>query len=193
VAFVDDQVGKVLDALEESPYACNTLVILTSDHGYHMGEKEYLFKYSPWEESVRIPLVIAGPGVATNLQCASPVSLIDLYPTLVDYARIPEPPRLDGFSLRQLLEHPEEGKWEGPDFSFAASASTVPVEQNVPARAQDQHFSLRTERYRYIRCRNGEEELYDHREDPHEWKNLADNPEFKAELKSMREKLRSVL
>ncbi len=190
VAFVDDQAGKILDALEESPYACNTLVILTSDHGYHMGEKEYLFKYSPWEESVRIPLVVAGPGVATNQTCTTPVSLIDLYPTFTDYARLHEPHKLDGFSLRPLLEHPEEGKWEGPDFSIAASASTVPVQQNVPARAQDQHFSLRTERYRYIRCRNGEEELYDHQNDPNEWTNLAGNPEQSEVLKSMQAKLK---
>ncbi|VGO22113.1 endo-1,4-beta-xylanase [Pontiella sulfatireligans] len=193
VAFVDDQTGKVLDALEQSPYAANTIIVFTSDHGYHMGEKEYLFKYSPWEESVRIPLVVSGPGVATNQACTTPVSLIDLYPTFIDYARLPEPHKLDGFSLRPLLEHPEVGKWDGPAFSLAASASTVPVEQNVPANAADQHFSLRTERYRYIHCRNGEEELYDHRNDPHEWKNLAGNPESEQVLRAFRCELKKVI
>jgi GH35 family endo-1,4-beta-xylanase len=189
VAFVDDQTGRILDALEKSPYAENTLVIFTSDHGYHMGEKEYLFKYSPWEESVRIPLVVAGPGVAENRECATPVSLIDLYPTLVDYADLSVPHLLDGFSMRPLLENPASGTWAGPPFTLAASASTVPVEQDVPASADDQHFSLRTERYRYIRCRNGEEELYDHQSDPHEWTNLAGRKEYQSALEALRSRL----
>lgn len=192
VAFVDDQTGKVLDALEQSPYAGNTLVIFTSDHGYHMGEKEYLFKYSPWEESVRLPLVIAGPGVAENKECTTPVSLIDLYPTFIDFAGLPEPHELDGFSLRPLLKNPTAGKWSGPPFSIAASASTVPVEQDAPAKASDQHFSIRTERYRYIRCRNGEEEMYDHQTDPHEWVNLVNNPDSKSVLETMRMHLEKV-
>lgn len=192
VAFVDDQVGKILRALEQGSYAENTLVVFTSDHGYHMGEKDYIFKYSPWEESVRIPLVVAGPGVAENRECTLPVSLIDLYPTLIDYADMAAPHKLDGFSLRPLLEDPAAGKWNGPEFSIAASASAVEVGQNVPAKATDQHFSLRTERWRYIRCRNGEEELYDHQSDPHEWTNQADNPEFGPVVDSFREKLKSV-
>jgi len=193
VAFVDDQTGKVLDALEQSPYAANTLIIFTSDHGYHMGEKDYIFKYSPWEESVRIPLVIAGPGVAQNKECKTPVSLIDLYPTLIDYANLPEPHKLDGFSLRPLLKNPAAGVWDGPDFSLAATASTVHVEPNTPAQVSDQHFSLRTERFRYIRCRNGEEELYDHQNDPNEWVNQAANPEFKSALETMRKHLQTAL
>jgi endo-1,4-beta-xylanase len=193
VAFVDDQTGRVLDALARSPYADNTLVIFTSDHGYHMGEKEYLFKYSPWEESVRIPLIVAGPGVAQGRTCTTPVSLIDLYPTLVDYAGLSAPHALDGFSLRSLLEQPEAGRWEGPPFTIAVSASTVPVEQDTSARAADQHFSLRTEQWRYIRCRNGEEELYDHAADPHEWKNLAEDPEALPVLKAMRNQLQKVI
>jgi len=190
VAFVDAQAGKVLDALEKSPYADNTVVILTSDHGYHMGEKEYLFKFSPWEESVRIPLVAAGPGMARNRACDTPVSLIDLYPTCIDYAGLPQPRHhLDGFSLRPLLEHPEAGKWSGPPFTIAASASKVPVEQDQPARAADQHFSLRSKRYRYIRCRNGEEELYDHQNDPNEWTNCIELPELQSVISRFRSQL----
>ncbi|MDF7826213.1 endo-1,4-beta-xylanase [Pontiellaceae bacterium B12227] len=193
VAFVDDQTGKVLEALEQSPYATNTIIIFTSDHGYHMGEKDYLFKYSPWEESVRIPFIVAGPGVAENKECMSPVSLIDLYPTLLDFAGLSQPHQLSGFSLRPLLEHPMVGRWDGPEFSLAASASKVNVEVNVPAKASDQHFSLRTEQWRYIRCRNGEEELYDHENDPYEWKNLAQNPEYETQIKSMRAQLKQAL
>jgi arylsulfatase A-like enzyme len=193
VAFVDAQVGAILDALETGPYADNTLVILTSDHGYHMGEKEYLFKYSPWEESVRMPLVIAGPGVAKNQECTVPVSLVDIYPTLVDYAELAPFHKLDGHSLRPLLENPGDGKWGGPSFSLAASASKVPVVKDTPARAADQHFSLRTERYRYIRCRNGEEELYDHQKDPNEWVNEASNPACKSVLVTLRAQLSEAL
>jgi arylsulfatase A-like enzyme len=193
VAFVDDQTGKILDALERAPYAGNTLIVFTSDHGYHMGEKDYLFKFSPWEESVRLPLVVAGPGVAKNMECDTPVSLIDLYPTFIDYAGLPDPHPLGGFSLRPLLENPRAGKWKGPPVTLSAVASTVPVEQDVPAEPADQHFSLRSERYRYIRCRNGEEELYDHQSDAHEWTNLSANPEYQPVLKEMRKHLGDAL
>lgn len=193
VAFVDDQVGEILDALEASPYADNTLVIFTSDHGYHMGEKEYLFKFSPWEESVRVPLVIAGPTVAQNKECGTPVSLLDIYPTLTDLAGVAPQHKLDGFSMKPLLENPEAGQWDGPDFSLAASASKAPVVKDQPAPVKDQHFSLRTERYRYIRCRNGEEELYDHQNDPNEWVNEVTNPEFSGILNTLRAKMDAAL
>jgi arylsulfatase A-like enzyme len=193
VAFVDDLTGQILDALEASPYADNTLVVFTSDHGYHMGEKDYVFKYSPWEESIRVPLVAAGPGVAKNQECNTPVSLVDLYPTLMDFAGLPEPHKLDGYSMKPLLQKPRAGKWAGPSVSIAASASKVPVEPNVPAKPEDQHFSVRSERYRYIRCRNGEEELYDHKNDPHEWTNVAGNPEYVKVLNTMRRELEDAL
>ena len=188
VAFVDEQFGRVLDALDESEYADNTLVIFTSDHGYHMGEKEYVFKYSPWEESVRVPLVVAGPGVSPGSVCPKPVSLVDIYPTCVDFANVEPRHELDGYSLRPLLENPA-GHWDGPVYSLSASASKGKVEKNTPAPDALQHFSLRTERYRYIRCRNGEEELYDHLQDPHEWINQSANPEYKTVLEEMREHL----
>lgn len=193
VAFADDQIGKVLDALDASPYADNTLVIITSDHGYHMGEKEYLFKYSPWEESARVPLVIAGPGVAENKECVVPVSLLDIYPTLVDAAGLVPLHKLDGHSLRPLLEKPGAGEWTGPLVSLTAIGSKVPVKKNTPAPAKDQHFSIRSERYRYIRCRNGEEELYDHRNDPNEWENLAKHREYVTVLETMRTRLNKAL
>jgi arylsulfatase A-like enzyme len=191
VAFVDHQVGKVLGTLETSDYAENTIVIFTGDHGYHMGEKDYLFKYSPWEESVRVPLIIAGPNVAEGAVNRTPVSLVDLYPTCIDFAAIEPAHVLDGHSLRGLLNDPLAGIWDGPDFSLSACASKVQVGKNEPANAVDQHFSIRTERYRYIHCRNGEEELYDHLQDPNEWKNQAKNPEYTAEMRAMRVRLSS--
>ena len=189
VAFVDHQVGEVLNALEGSDYSENTIVIFTGDHGYHMGEKEYLFKYSPWEESVRVPLIIAGLEAEAGTNCSQPVSLVDIYPTCVDYAGLEPAHSLDGYSLRPLLLNPHKGSWAGPAYSLSASASKVNVPKNQPASAADQHFSLRSERYRYIHCRNGEEELYDHKKDPHEWTNLAAHPEYKSVLQHMRTNL----
>ena len=191
VAFVDHLVGEVLGVLESSEYAENTIVIFTGDHGYHMGEKDYLFKYSPWEESVRVPLILAGPDIAEGAISRTPVSLVDLYPTCIDFAAIQAPHDLDGHSLRGLLKDPQTGTWDGPDFSLSACASKVKVEKNEPANAVDQHFSIRTERYRYIHCRNGEEELYDHLQDPNEWKNQANNPEYQSVIRAMRARLRT--
>ena len=193
VAFVDAQVGKVLDAIEAREDAENTLIIFTSDHGYHMGEKDYIFKLTPWEESVRVPLVIAGPKVAKGKQSHAPVSLIDIFPTCLDYASLGANHSLDGHSLKPLLSNPRKGRWGGPDFSLAACGSQVKTELHQPALVKNQHFSIRTEQYRYIRCRNGEEELYDHFSDPNEWNNLSDSKAHASIIKGMRIRLNKAL
>lgn len=193
VAFVDEQIGQVVEAVKNSEYADNTLIIVTSDHGYHMGEKEYIFKNTLWEESARIPLIIAGLETSENKECKTPVSLIDLYPTIVDYCKLPDNPningnkkQLDGNSLKPLLISPEEGNWEGESFAITAVASSFKLDVNEPAPVEKQHYSIRTERYRYIYCRNGEEELYDHQADPYEWHNLANNAEYKKIKKTLK-------
>jgi arylsulfatase A-like enzyme len=184
VAFADDQVGKVLDALERSPHARNSIVILTSDHGFHLGEKDYIFKNSLWEESTRVPLVIDAPGITRDAApCDHPVSLIDMYPTIADLCGLPANPNsggnglpLDGFSVRPFLENPRGGTWKGP--------SVAVTQLGAGARS---HFSIRGRRWRYTLCANGEEELYDHAVDPNEWTNLAADPKFsqvKAEQKA---------
>ena len=193
VAFVDEQVGKILDAVEARGDADNTLIIFTSDHGYHMGEKDYIFKLTPWEESVRIPLVVAGPGVARGEQSKTPVSLVDVFPTCLDYAQLKPSHALDGYSLRPLLERPKDGLWSGPDYSLSACGSRLPSQLHQPAPIEEQHFSLRTERYRYIRCRNGEEELYDHTQDPNEWVNLSRSKKYTSVLLRLREKMDSAI
>lgn len=114
VYFADAQLGFVLDALEENGLSENTVIIVTSDHGYHMGEKDYIFKNTLWEESCRVPMVMAGPGIAQGEVCEAPVSLIDIYPTIIDYGQMSPRPRedappLDGYSLRPLAENPAEG------------------------------------------------------------------------------------
>lgn len=198
IAFVDDQIGKVMDALENSDYAENTMIIFTSDHGYHMGQKNWLYKHSLWEESTRIPFVWAGPGIAQGAQCSQPVSLIDIYPTLVDLCNLPSEPnavtnqkKLDGFSLRPFLENPEATTWTGPDFALSyVSSKTGTVEKaGMTSQAQDHHTTLRNHRYRYILCSNEEEELYDHQNDPNEWHNLADSAAFQDLKEDLKKKL----
>ena len=125
-AFLDDQIGVVLAALESNGLADNTIVVVTSDHGWVMGEKEYLFKDAPWEESTQVPLIIRAPGVSQPGSLAGvPVSLIDLYPTLVDLCGLPDETRktgtgrpLDGHSLVPLLQDPASRDWGGPDVAF---------------------------------------------------------------------------
>ncbi|MCF7816317.1 MAG: sulfatase [Kiritimatiellales bacterium] len=192
VAFVDDQIGKVLTALENSPYASNTLVVVTSDNGYHMGQKEYMHKNTLWEESANIPLIAAGPGIPKGKSCDQPVSLIDLYPTFLDYAAIHEDPyandaefSLAGTSLRPLLENPDFTEWAGPAVALS-EISGKPHPGQSPfiekMNPEDFHYSVRSKKYRYIRTKGGQEELYDHQNDPLEWKNLATNPAFKGVL-----------
>lgn len=196
VAFVDDQIGQVVEAIEKSPYADNTIIVVTSDHGYHMGEKEYVFKNTLWEESTRIPLIIAGLDAPKNKICNKPVSLIDMYPTIVDYCGLPDNPNsetnklpLDGHSIRPLVLDPENGQWDGSDFALIAVASNFELEKDEPGPAIEQHFSIRTEQYRYILCRDEEEELYDHQSDQYEWTNLANNSDYAALKDELRTKL----
>lgn len=186
ITFADAQVGKILDTLDQSPYAKNTLIIVCSDNGYNIGEKEWVFKGSLWDQSCRVPLIAAGPGVTKGGICKHPVSLVDLYPTFLDYAGLPASPHkelggpeLDGTSLRSLLENPQ-GKWAGPDVSLSVLGNDINHHYKTKPDKWAQHYSVRSERYRYIRTASGQEELYDHESDPYEWNNLADNPEMKA-------------
>lgn len=195
VRFVDDQVGKLLDALEASPAADNTVVVFTSDNGYHMGEKEVLFKNTLWEESTRVPLIVRAPGVAREGDaCAHPVSLVDLYPTLCDLCGLGAAPNaagngkeLDGRSLAPLLREPQSDAWPGDTGCVTAMATTAEARDAYGDTIGPAQFTLRDQRWRYTRFGNGEEELYDHDTDPQEGENrAADNKaaETKAELKA---------
>lgn len=200
VSFVDDQIGYVMDALEKSEFSENTIVILTSDHGYHMGEKEMIFKNTTWEESTRIPMVISGPGIADNVECSNPVSLIDLYPTIVDFCKLPTDPNrkgngqpLDGFSLVPLIKESKSSPWEGPELALTAICSQEKLDRDQPGVWYQQHYSVRSERYRYILYRNGEEELYDHLYDPYEWNNLASDQSYSHLLQDFNSELHSLI
>jgi arylsulfatase A-like enzyme len=172
VSFVDHYVGEVLNALDSSPYAGNTIVILWSDHGYHIGEKNRFAKHSLWEESTRVPLMIRAPGGEAGRTEDSAVSLLDIYPTLLDLAGLPPYGANEGTSLRSSVLGGEQG--------FRQYAVTSYGYGNHAVRGKD---------FRYIRYRDGSEELYDHRRDPNEWTNLAHQPE----LEPVKQRLQRVI
>lgn len=205
VYFADAMLGQVITALENSPFRDNTLIIVTSDNGYHIGEKEYFHKLTPWERSMRVPLLIVGPGIATGI-VENPVSLVDLFPTLMDITGFEEHPHpnnlpFDGHSLLPLLTNPEAGEWSGPEISVSAMAPfrnhPLNTLESAPEMGPDRQrdsviYSARSQQFRYIIYPDGSEELYDMNVDPHEWNNLANDPnylEIKESMKAQAEEL----
>jgi len=206
VQFADSMVGKVMDALYQHPeLAENTIVIFTSDHGYALGEKQHYTKWALWETDIRVPLIISHPSFAQNAICKSVTSLLDIFPTVCDLAGIAHPvfpdgeKYLDGHSLAKYLFNP------GMNSAHVALTSYKP---NNGIGSCFPHYSLRTERFHYIRYRvdnenpeiltgcdpgseNYEEELYDigqdRQTDPNEWNNLASDPDYAALLEYLRE------
>jgi len=172
VSFVDAQVGKVVKALEQSPDADNTYIVLYTDHGFHLGEKERWAKRSLWDDSTRVPMIIVGPGVTKGKVCPKPVELIDLYPTLLELTGHAADPKQEGQSLVPLLKNPEA------DWPHVARTSFGPG-----------NVGIRSERYRYIHYNDGSEEFYDHADDPHEWKNRIQNPKYAQEIAKHRAQL----
>ncbi len=168
VTFVDTQLGLLTTALDDVKLWDNTIVVFVSDHGYHLGEHGGLWhKMSLFEQSARVPLIIAAPNAKGNGQaCGRPVELIDLYPTLVDLCGLPKVDALEGYSLRPLLEDPES-KWK-------PAAYTQVLRGDLTGR------SARTERWRYTEWDGGRHgaELYDHETDPSEHHNLAGDADW---------------
>lgn len=164
--FTDYQVGRVLDALDQSPYAENTVVVLFSDHGFHLGEKERWAKRSIWQDGAGVPLIMAGPGIAKGGVCGKPVQLLDIYPTLLNLCGLQADPLHEGHSLQALLKNPQA------DWPHIARSSFGPG-----------NVAIISERYRYIHYKDGSEELYDRKVDPNEWTNLAASPEKRSVLR----------
>ncbi len=161
ITFADAMIGRLLDGLEKSAHAKNTIVVFWSDNGWHLGEKAHWHKSTLWQRSTHIPLIIAGPGTRhTGVARKQAVSLLDLYPTLIDLCGLPKRKELEGLSLRPLLENP--------------SAKRPPaIIDFMPG-----NHAVRTDRWRYIRYNDGTEELYDESVDLQDWKNLAADPKY---------------
>jgi choline-sulfatase len=164
ITFSDAMIGRLLDQLKKSDHADNTIIVLWSDHGMHMGEKENIEKFTLWERSTRVPLILSYPGVIqADTMCDQPVSLMDIYPTLVDLSGFEKPAHLDGHSLLPQIKNP--------------NTSTAPVISSYQFTWTEKPFaghSVRSKNYRYIYYPDiGLEELYDHQSDPNEWNNIA--------------------
>jgi uncharacterized sulfatase len=183
ISYMDAQVGVLLEAMDRLKLWDNTIVVFMSDHGYHVGEHGGLWhKMTLFEEAARIPLIVAAPG---RRSATSPrlVELVDIYPTLVELAGLPTPDGLEGKSAAPLLDEPNRA-WKQAAVTIACRgegkiAGSAHLDPKMMGR------SVRTERYRYTRWHDGSDELYDHDADPHEYKNLADDPalgETKREL-----------
>ncbi|MCB1275096.1 sulfatase-like hydrolase/transferase [Prosthecobacter sp.] len=170
IHYADAMLGRVLDALESSPHRGNTIVVLWSDHGWHLGEKQHWQKYTGWRICTRVPLIIRAPGRKAGAVCDQPVSLTDLFHTVTDLCGLPAPENISANSLVPLLQNPD-----APWPHAAVTQLSVPEEYAINAR-----------HWRYIHYRNGDEELYDIVSDPHEWTNLAAKPEHAAKLAELR-------
>ena len=165
VSFVDAQIGRLLDALDEMKLADKTVIVLWGDHGFHLGEHGLWRKNSLFEESTRAPLIIAAPGIEGGKTCASPVEFIDIFPTVVESAGLPLPAGLEGVSLMPLLHDPA--------MPHNRPARSMVQFREVPGR------TVRTAKWRYTEwgeSGNGGRELYDETADPKEMNNLADDP-----------------
>lgn len=166
--YADAQMGRVLDSLENSPYKDNTIVVLMSDHGFHVGEKKHWQKGTLWEDGSNVLFMVRAPGVTKRGQVANnPVSLLDLYPTLMELTGMDVPEHVEGRSLVPLLK----------DINTPHNYPVVTAYQN--------HIAVRTDKYRLIRYSDGEMELYDSRKDPNEWTNIVGNPENMEVVKEL--------
>lgn len=162
LAFVDDQIGRLMEAVDSSGRAKDLVIVLWSDHGWHLGEKQHWRKFALWERATKAPMMVVAPGLTKpGARCEAPVDFMSIYPTVADLAGLPIPPHVEGPSLRPLLADPD-ADW--PHLSLCTH-----IRGNHAVR--DRHW-------RYIRYADGSEELYDHRTDPNEWANLASDPKF---------------
>lgn len=213
ISFMDAQVGRVLDSLDKHGLANNTIVVFTSDHGYHIGEHGLWQKQSLFEESARVPLLIVAPGVSqVGTVVREPISHVDLFPTLAELCGVTAPANLQGQSLVPLLKD-EKAKGRGWALTQVVrgggaanpggkKAAGKKQGANAPAQVAGEvanrrffGYSLRTDQYRYTEWDGGEKgrELYDHAQDPRELTNLAENPAYASQVAELSEKLRTAV
>ncbi|HIA62944.1 MAG TPA: choline-sulfatase [Planctomycetes bacterium] len=168
-AFIDSQVGRVIEQLENSGYRKNTIIVLWSDHGWHIGEKAITGKNTLWADGTRVPLIFAGPGITSGQVSAQPAELLDIYPTLSELIDTKVGSQLEGHSLLPQLKD-------------------VTAKREHPAITTHNHdnHAIRTTRWRYITYADGTAELYDTLVDPHEWHNLADKAMYQGVIADLR-------
>jgi arylsulfatase A-like enzyme len=172
ISYVDNQLGRLLDALDASPMKDNTIVVLWTDHGFHIGEKENWEKFALWDQTTRVPLFIHAPGISKDGEkTRQPATLTDIYPTLCELAGLPIPDQCDGTSLVPQLKDPSAKKKQLALTSFQFGNERAPS------------HAVADPRYRFIQYANGFEELYDLKADPNEFTNRADDPEL-AKIKT---------
>lgn len=167
ITFVDACLGIILDALEESGLADNTIIVIWGDHGYHLGEKLRYLKNTLWAESAKTPFIVSLPGMDEAVYCDRTVSLIDIYPTLIKLCGLAEK-ELDGLDFSSLLSDPD-AEWERPGITVSSQGTSV-----------------MGERWHFISNLSGAEELYDLEKDPMEWKNLVHQPDYEEIAGEMR-------
>ena len=180
IAFADAMIGRVLDALENGPNRDNTIVVLWSDHGWHLGEKQHWQKYTGWRVCTRIPLIIRAPrgtpglpeGTTAGSICDEPVNLVSLYPTLTQLTGLPKKETNDGPSLVPLLEDPQSD-WPHVSITYLGKPG---------------NYGLSDKRWRYIQYDNGDNELYDIKTDRYEWTNLASKAEHASQIERLKAK-----
>ena len=171
MSYADAMMGRVLDALEKSPYADNTIVVLWSDHGYHHGEKYDWGKHTLWERTSNVPFIWAGPGVKKGAVTDVTASLIDMYPTFVEICGLPRPhQKLEGTSLASTLEKPAVAKDRDVYLPYMAPGE----------------YAIINKDWRYITYGDDGEELYALKSDPNEWNNLAENPKYEDTKRLLR-------
>lgn len=168
VSFVDHQIGRVIDMLEESKYKDNTIIVLWSDHGYRLGEKGTFAKHALWEPATNAPLIFAGLGVPGEKQIDRPVELLSIYPTLLELCSLPPYSRNEGRSLVPLMYSSKDA---GENY-YAITTFGM------------NNHSIRSDDFRFIRYEDGLGELYDLNRDKEEWVNLFSHPEYEEKLRS---------
>lgn len=179
VTFVDRQIGRLIEKLDASALAENTWIVVWSDHGWQLGDKQHWGKWTPWRQSTRMPLIVVPPRYQPAVRgkvCAEPVSLVDLFPTLVEVCGLPPKDGLGGVSLAPLLANPD-----------------LKTDRAVITTVDPGNYALTTRDWRFIRYHSGDEELYDIAQDPHEWQNLAKDVPYGERLKNMRQRLDQTL
>ena len=173
ISFLDDQVGRLLEGVDQSPRKDKLVIVWWTDQGWHLGEKEHWRKFSLWEEATRTSMAIVAPGISKpGTHCAAPVDYIKVYPTLCELTGLPLPPHVKGASLVPLLKD-VDAEWDGV---------------GICTHGRGNH-AVRDRHWRYIRYADGSEELYDHRQDPNEWTNLAGQ----ADISDIKTKLAAAL